>query len=415
MAIINSNDTYQRYSYILKELFIMIKGETIKLQTERLESIMIINDYIYNLFPIMRIKVTIDADLYFKIVKNKEDVKFKIRVQKFYRKNMDNFPSGLYEDYFSKTFSLILDDEGEDFNSELRKLQYGEKQTNDLFATKNTVEFFLFDSELMKTMKQTINIILKDGTVSSAIGYFASRLNITNLLMTKADNINTYDQLIIPPMKLSNALAYLDTFYGIHECGSIMYFGIERGYIIKYNGRCTAYEPNESKETTIIVPKTDSIMANNICQLQKAGQPKAKMIIADYNSLTFYDETVTKDILEGKEVRIINLYTGEIEDTLENDEDGRRKIITNRGENTYFKSIYKAQMTSSEAVITAVFRDIDLTCILPNKKFNFVFDDILLSRKYKGTYILAKSDILLVRESNELRPTVTCVFRKSLE
>lgn len=415
MALVNPDDTYIHYQYIIKEFFILINGENIRINNERIGAIKIVNDYVENLFPIMSITLNLDAGLYYKIIKNKKDVKFKLRMQKFYRKNMDSIICGLYEDCISKTFSLILDDEEEDFTEKLRELAYGEDQQNNLTATKINMEFFLFDSELMKTMKQTVNQILEDGTVTSAIGYICSRLNIKNLLMTRADNVNEYSQLIIPPMKLSKALSYIDTFYGIHKNGSIIFFDYDRGYIIPYNGRCTAYEPNEIKEVSVIVPKAESVLVNNVCQLKKYDQPNSKFIIADQSSMTFFDETVSQDILEGKEVRIIDLYTGEIEDTLDNDENGRRKIITNRGENRYFKDIYKAQMKSAEAVITATFQDIDMALIKPNKKFNFIFEDITLSRKYKGTYIISKTAMVLTRKTNEYTMLMTCTFRKSPE
>lgn len=413
MAFINTDDTYIYYQYIIKEFFILLNGENIRISNERIGNIKIVNDYIENLFPIMSITLNLDAQLYYKIIKNKEDIKFKLRMQKFYRKNMDTQICGLYEDCIDNTFSLILDDEDEDLTEKLRELTYGEDQQNNMTATKINMEFFLFDSNLMKNMKQTVDKIIEDGTVTSAIGYLCSRLNIKNLLMTRADNVEIYKQMIIPPLKLSKALSYIDTFYGIHKSGSIIFFDYDRGYIIPYSGRCSAYENNEVKEVTILVPKSESVQTNNVCQLKKYDQPNNKMIIADHTSIGFLDETVSKDILDGKEVRIIDLYTGEIEDTLDDDEKGRRRIITNRGENKYFKDIYKAQMKSLETVITATFQDIDLTLIKPNKKFSFIFEDITLSRKYRGTYILAKSSMVLTRKTNEYTMIMNCVFRKS--
>lgn len=415
MAIVNQNDTYIHYSYILKEFFILLKDESIQLPQERIGSISIVNDYINNLFPIMSVDISIDASTYYKILRNKEDIKFKIRIQKFYTKNMDSVPADVYEDYLSKTFTLIMDDEEEDFDEELRKLQYGENEQNDLFATKYQIQFFLFDAVLMKTMKQTINQIFENGTVTGAIAYMASRVGIENLLMTRADNMTEYPQLIIPPMKLSHALTFIDTFYGIHENGSMIFFGHDRGYLLRYDGKCSAYEANEKKEISIVIPKTDSVIANNICQLKRQEQPSEVFMIADYKTMTFYDESVTQDILIGKEVRIIDVNSGEIEDTLDNDEDGRRRIILNSGYNKYFKKIYKSQVASTEAVITLTLQDIDLSMLTPNKKFKFIFEDITLSRKYKGNYILAKTEIMMVRGSNEYTVLVNCVFRKSIE
>lgn len=415
MALMNIGDKILHYFYELKEFYILTEDENIKLPNERLLSLSIINNYIENLFPIFRIVLDIDNGTYFQILKNKKTVKFKIRMQKFYRIGVDNQKISLYDDYISKTFSLILDDDDNDFEDEIRKKSYGENELNELFAKKNQVEFFLFDSELLASFKKTINVIIDNGTVTNALSLIASCAGLSNTLISPIDNMKQYDQLIIPPMKLSNALAYIDTFYGLYEKGSIIYFGIESGYIIKYEGICTAYRSNESKSTSILVPKGISELANNPGVLMKKNQKNKIFNICQYNSISFRDDTVSKDLLEGKEIRIIDLYTGEVLDTLEDDEKGRRKIITNRGENVYFKSIYKAQMGSCESVITCSFEDVDLDSFTPNKRFNFIFEDIELSRKYRGTYILTEYNNVFIRQSNEFKAVTQCIFRKSTE
>lgn len=415
MSLINTGDSILHYFYELKEFFILYENEYVRLPNERLLSISIINKYIDNLFPVFRIVLDIDTSTYYKILKNKSTVKFKIRIQKFYRKGINNAKVSLYDDYLTKTFSLILDDDDNDFEEDIRKKAYGEDELNELFAKKNQIEFFLFDSELLNSFKKTINVIIDNGTVTNAISLIASRVGLTNILMSPSDNIKTYEQLIIPPMKLSAALAYIDTFYGLYEKGSLIYFGVESGYILKYDGPCTAYHYNENQTTSILVPKSSGDLSGNPGVLLKADQTNHVFNICPYNSISFRDDTVSKDLLEGKEVRIIDLYTGEVLDTLEDDEKGRRQIITNRGENEYFVSIYKSQMNSSETVISCSFEDIDLSTMTPNKRFNFIFEDIRLSRKYRGTYILAECNVLFTRQSNEFKAVVQCIFRKSAE
>ena len=72
-------------------------------------------------------------------------------------------------------------------------------------------------------------------------------------------------------------------------------------------------------------------------------------------------------------------------------------------------------MNSSETVISCSFEDIDLSTMTPNKRFNFIFEDIRLSRKYRGTYILTQCNILFTRQSNEFKAVTQCIFRKSGE
>ena len=53
MALVNPDDTYIHYQYIIKEFFILINGENIRINNERIGAIEIVNDYVENLFPNM--------------------------------------------------------------------------------------------------------------------------------------------------------------------------------------------------------------------------------------------------------------------------------------------------------------------------------------------------------------------------
>lgn len=415
MGLIKESDTLLYYSYIVKEFYILYENKFVEVPKERITSFACINNYIDNLFPIIKIKLTLDADTYYEIIENKDSVKFKLRIQKFYRKNTSNEIVSLYDDYLSKSFSLILDDEEVDLEKEKRNLAYqNESEKDSLFAAKNDVEFFLFDSELMKSMKKLVNVIIEDGTVLDAISYIATEIGIDNLLITRPDNLTHYDQMFIPPLKMSSALSFLDTYYGIHETGSIIYFGMDRGYLIKYQGQCTSYEPNEKKEVTIIVPKALSTSSNHICELKRKEQPENKFLITDYNTIEFRDDSISENMLNGNDVLILDAVDGNIITTGEND-DAIERIITNKGDNPYFKSIFKAQINSNKTIINAQFRSIDLSNLTPNKRFKFIFEDTELSRKYKGDYILVKFNMSLIREGNEFISLADCTFRKSEE
>ena len=299
MAILDEKDVCVRYRYKVSELYILFKDKEHKLPSERLTEIIITNDYLDNLFPIVKCKFSLESSLYYKMISEKDSVRIKIRIQKYYTKEGKTKKS-LYSDYINTTFSLILDDNDEDTEEELRKLQYPKGDENQLNAIANDVELYLFKAALIKATKRMINNIHKKVTVSDEIADIATQLSLKNsLLMSKADNITEYDEIIIPPLKAALALAYLDSFYGIHKTGSIVYFGLDQGYIIKYEGKCSAYRDGEITTTSIIIPKGGSTISNTVSSVLKHDDKKKYYLIADYKSLSVTNQSISSSVLNG--------------------------------------------------------------------------------------------------------------------
>ena len=412
MAILDEKDVCVRYRYKVSELYILFKDKEHKLPSERLTQIIITNDYLDNLFPIVQCKFSLESSIYYKMISEKDTVRIKIRIQKYYTKEGKTKKS-LYSDYINTTFSLILDDSDEDTEEELRKLEYPKGDENELNAMANDIELYLFKAALIKATKRTINNIHKNVTVSDEIADIATQLSLKNtLLMSKADNITEYDEIIIPPLKAALALAYLDSFYGIHKTGSIVYFGLDHEYIIKYEGKCSAYKDGENTTTSIIIPKGGSTISNTVSSVLKNDDKKKYYLIADYKSLSITNQSISDSVLNGTEVQIIDSISGEITNS-STDNSVNKTTIKNNGKNKYYKNIFKTQSSSNDVVLSVGLGDIDLESLTPNKKFVFLFEDTKLAKKYKGTYILCKTEIGLIRDGADMRTTVQAVFRKA--
>ena len=412
MAILDDKDVCVRYRYKVKELYILFKDKEHKLPSERLTELFITNDYLDNLFPIVRCKLSLESSIYYKMISEKDTVRIKIRIQKYYTKEGKTKKS-LYTDYINTTFSLILDDNDEDIEEDLRKLEYPKGDENALNAMANSIELYLFKASLIKATKRTINSVHKNVNVTDEIGDIATQLSLkNNLLMSIADNDTEYDEIIIPPLKAALALAYLDSFYGIHKTGSIIFFGLDLVYLIKYEGKCSAYMKDEKTTTSIIIPKGGSKISNTVSSVLKHDDKNKYYMIADYKSLSITNQSITSSVLNGTEVQIIDVNSGEITNS-STDNSINKTIIKNSGKNKFYKNIFKTQSSSNDVVLNIGLGDIDLDSLTPNKKFVFLFEDIKLAKKYKGTYILCRTDIGLIRDGADMRTSVNAVFRKA--
>lgn len=408
MVIISDNDKLQFYQYEVKDFYFTNKGSKTNITGYKLNSFIVINDYIENIFPIIQIKVVMDSNTYYDIINNKDTVKVRLRIQKYTRKPGEQQKS-IKSSYIDSSFKLILNDSDEDLYADIRKKNHnGKINDEDLYEQANEIEFFLFRSDLIKASKKKINRIFESATVTDGIAYIASNIGIDDLLMSKSNNEKEYSPFIIPPLKATDAIQYIDTFYGIYNVSSMLYFGIEASYLLRYEGKCTAYRHKEKKAVKVIIPKAGTKASQNLCSLEKYDKRDCYYIIGNYENIQFEDQTVTNNLTSGDNIHVIHANAKHPEVSAANL--SNKKIIVNRGFNKWFEKIFKSKQNSLKKVIHVQFTDIDLDALTPNKKFSFIFEDTKLNKKYKGTYILVRSEIGLIKVEKDLRASVKCVF-----
>ena len=94
------------YLYKVTEFYLLFPTEEIELLPESLTHLAIFNDYEQNVLPITQINATMSREAYFKLIAQKDKVKIRLRIQKYYTRDVDGKES-LKSDYINDTFSII--------------------------------------------------------------------------------------------------------------------------------------------------------------------------------------------------------------------------------------------------------------------------------------------------------------------
>lgn len=410
MAIIDKKaDDYFIYKYVVHEIYLLFSGENYKVENERLNSLTIMNRYMANLYPIMKIDLALEESVYNRIIKEKENLKVKLNIRKYYRKNTETEKS-LESNFINDTFSLILDDNINTIDTNSHDLEYPEGDTGEMNAVQTTMELFLFKGDLIKSNTKMMNAILKEANVSAAVGFLLTKSKVNKILMTKPDNQEIYPELKIPPLNIAKALAFVDSYYGIYNTGTIVYFGLDRGYIIPFCKPSNALENGEVDTVCIIVPNVGSNITDNICTLKKYNDTSKAYMIGDPSSFDPKNLGTTGTVLHAEDINVVENETGEIDKTKEKNK--ATEILPS--ENPFYKQIYEATTKSNEGAISISLKDGDFSVLTPNKKYQFIFEDTKLSKLYQGTYYLCQCDISLAKESKDFTAGASCLFRKSV-
>lgn len=410
MSIIDKKaDDYLIYRYTVNELYILFSDGAYKLENERLNSLSILDRYMENLYPITKIDLALEESVYNRIISEKDNLKIKLNVRKYYRKNSETEKS-FESNYINGTFQLILDDSINTIDVNAHNLEYPEGDTGEMNSVQVTMELFLFKGDVIKANSKMVNAVLKETSVSAAIGYILTKSRVSNLLMSRPDNQKIYEELKLPPLNIAKELAFVDSYYGLYNTGSIIYFGLDRSYIIPFCKPSDAYERNEIDTVCIIVPEIGSPITDNICSLKKYGDSSKAYFIADPESFDPKNLSTTGNVLHPEAINVVENETGEV--TQSKEKNKATEILPS--ENPFYKEIYEATVKSNDAAISISLKDGDFSLLTPNKKYQFIFESTKLSKIYKGYYYLCQCDIAFVKEGIDFTAGAQCLFRKSV-
>ncbi|HAU85271.1 MAG TPA: hypothetical protein DCW90_07140, partial [Lachnospiraceae bacterium] len=320
-------------------------------------------------------------------MKNKNTIKFKLRIQKFFLKPGSDEKSML-KDWINDTFVTILDNA--DFDPDDKgKITNRENKTSQTHVIDSQMELYLYREQVAGAMKTEVNQVLSGVNLTSAVGAIATTGGLSNILMSPMENQQSYSQLMIPPLTVHKAIQYLDNQYGFYKSGSIIYFGLKDNYILNYKGGCSAFATGEKQQTNIVVLAKDNINVTDSGMLEKGGA----QYYANWNpeDVKINNNSITNDVLYGNNVNVVDSSTtGITKGTSTAISKGKNNTATVRNdtENQWMADTYTAQSNSESVVFTGAIEGLDLDAFTPNKKFNIIFEDTRLTNKYRGVYFL---------------------------
>lgn len=417
---IAETDKMQVWKYTITEFTLILPSSTINIPTERITGLTIENDYETNVFPIIQLSMILEPSVYNQIIQNKNDVKLKLRLQKFYTE-VGKEDKSLYRDQFNTTFSLLMDDDYLDTDTYIdletkTNTDDDASDVNKLDQMDNKTSFPLFKYDTIQAMRTMINTVLINVSMIGALAYIGATTKLNNLLVSPMENNTVYPELLLPPQTALSTIQYLDSEYGFYRSGSIIFFGIDHSYVLNYRGGCTAYAKDEIQETCIMIPERGGRYGGMEGSLEKPDEKtKRNYILVRSENIDVKNESISNDIIEGNNAVIVNTNTNTIISASGNSDQrgtGNSNVINTNTSNPWIGETYAAQKTASSAVINVSCGDFDVACINPNKKFSFLFEDTKSGEKYKGTYILTNSFLNFTKDGNNMSLNASMTFKR---
>ena len=399
--------------YKVKNLIIINGEDKIVMDPTNVLSIEYINDYEKSLFAVLKIMLRIDVRKKMYMLANKRDIKCKLELDKIgYDVDLEDIITNS-EPAISALFSIYFNDDDESIDPETLKKRLdmnntdsasSNKDINDenYFESQNTIDLYLFNPSLLKASRHLHNAVYTSGTLQNIIGHMLSVSKHDKVLMSRIENTEVYNELLLPANPVYKNLLYLDQYFGLYKTGAIIYYDIDVLYILNTNGKVTTKRKNEWTESSFLIPELEKSIPGS-GMIRQPGENIFYLTVSE-GDINPQKTSIMKNVDTGSKVKIAIS-----DDTVINTVTSNQSYIDNQNtsityvkkDNKYTGDILQARMQENEAMIYISGNNLDINAFTPNKTFRIIYDEQSKCTKYKGEYRLAYAYHCIKAESEQ--------------
>lgn len=410
-----ANGNFKSCQYRVNKITIDVNGSITELDPIYVSGILIDANYDKYFLPYFEISICLPNDLFREMKKDNTELRCYIDLQRTFADIDMNASDKIaasnltWESMIEGNFYCYSDDGTPATNEDIIKT-YEKSESEDTHQTDvsnmTTTKISLYNEEYLFKSHKTVNAVLQNVDVITALAWICNNADLKNILCSPITNMEKNKELILPPYDAAKELSWVANNYTAHDCGTLVFFGFNRGYLINKNGKCDAWESGEPQKTII-----ESVQTNTNTNGECVGCciiGNENHVNMETNALHFSTPSAVETQTFGSAMRIIDASTGEITDV------DSGATVTSSGENT---KVYTNQVGNigSDAIATKIkeaskqidisFTAVDFMMFRPNKAVEIAFTSSSLS-DYGGTFRPSAVKAILQKDGDTFIPSV---------
>lgn len=392
-----------------------IKGTIYDVESDDISFITIEKDYSGNFyFPYFEVEVLIPTYILRAMKKNSNNITANINFQRgYFRDNeIDMHDLPVFSTYVSGLFYVFMEDNTPDVTEAASvRVEEGTEtgKNGKALGEDQTVKLLLYNKSYFFGLRNIVNNVLASVTAVEAITYVINQAGVSNILITPPDSYKKYSQFVLVPICASDQLVRICNKYKVYKDGALVFFDLDKGYIISRSKECTAYYPNEIKTTYIINTSGGDDDKKGCCIYNKKNyiNVRSDSIMIDDNSEVSNQSFGSMVTVVDEEGNIKNIDT-KSKKSAYTITSPTRVLVKDKGEDNSTHAVRRAANT--DEIITIKMDYVDLDMLTPNLKFISHFSDSLLSG-FNKTLSLNKMICLFSKEGEFFVPNITAEFQ----
>ena len=386
------------YNYFIASFDILYpSGGTTSIPPTLIYKMSKIDDYDNNCFPLFNVQFHVNINDYYKILKEKTGVKFRIRMQKG---KMDKYNTTstnvIKQDVFNEVFSCYISDSTPFYDEKLYKAAKETRGAKDSTTPEDfgsTMNLYLFKEKDIEGTRKIVNKVLGGLTLTDMVFDLYSSCGLgQNLLMQKFENNRVYSEIVIPPLPMLGTLQYLQSnYHNFYNGSSIIFFDFVTKYILKKQVGCAVWKSQEFKQTVFMVREASSSQRQQV-SCEKNNTEKKYYISVSPDMVSVDKTSITRDATDASKIMLVDSKTGQTQTVnmgLDTRGSGSTKVVYHDQQNTRLAKEVEADLKSAGMSVFITCNNIDVDALTPNKEFVLKFLDKQTTGDLSGTYRLS--------------------------
>ena len=208
-------------------MVLVVNQSIYQMKSSEIVSITFINDYGTKTFPIVRILLSADISVMEMIAEYPNDIYIELNLfGNMYKMNSENKTPECV-DYASNMRCMLkgyIENKNTPTSTIDQYLNGIKKDTGLNVNVKVPIELYGYDADMVYYLKRQCQSIYKNMTIESVVKDILSRGSINQYTMDPFQQQNLFDQILMPNLNIMQGLSFLNSYYGMHELGTQVYY-----------------------------------------------------------------------------------------------------------------------------------------------------------------------------------------------
>ena len=375
--------TNSAYKCSIAAMSLIVGNKETNIPTPSVKSIVIDTDYENKIMPIIYVSLSINLELYNKLVTSVNDGKIYLNIKKYNVKADVPIKEDKLKDqfiYFIPSNATYIKD-------------LGDEKDNKLYSYID-ITIGLMDIKLLDYKKKNFNTVYRNTDTRNLINIITSG---RKLIMTPIKNNTKYNEFLMPPVTTrSEALDYIFNTDAFYDTMYTYFTDFDKSYLIDRTGR---YTDNGRLNTVFIDIKSLDARSSYYEGITIDNNKNCYVLYLNPDDKTIVPNKVTEKVTN----QIIGVYQNEVTkldlniNNSKHSADLTKSIFTRT--NKVDTIIAKSELESTSVILNLSKANIDADIFTPDKAYtvsNYEED-----KEYDGRYILIYKKEVIGRMDNQ--------------
>ena len=403
--------------YRVNKFTLDVNGSSEEVDPQYVSEIVIEKPYDTMFLPYFELTITIPNAVFRHMKEENIEVRAYIDLQKAYdeismngegQDDSSEDHSGLgWESAIEGNFYVFSDEASVATNvKEIEEYEEKEADNQSDLSNMTTTRVALYNEEFLFNAKNTVNGVLQDTTPIDAVVWICNQASLSNILCSPPTVEQTYEQIIIPPYSAVKAISWVTNNYNTNDCGTLVFFDTDRGYILNKNAKCTAWVGGDARRTIVESVNNESDSYGSCCGCFKDGEEYH--VNLEENAMHFSTPSVVATQTVGSNMMVVNSATCEkitYETSATTAAMGENTKVYSNADGTSNGDALAMSIKEASKQADCEFTAVDLDAFKPNMEISMSFTDAELSDK-GGSYRVSEVKCVMSKNADILVPVV---------